>query len=160
MKIVILDGFTSNPGDLSWDDIKSLGDTPVWPRTSTGDFSQRAKNADVLVVNKFILGKNEFKQVPRLKLVCTLATGYNNVDIDYCNAHGITVCNAVGYSSQSVAQHVFAMILHHYNNANHYMNDVSSGKWTSSIDWTFYTHFLGELSGKSVGIYGYGKIGK
>tara|TARA_Y100000385_G_scaffold291748_1_gene371950 strand:+ start:1165 stop:2118 length:954 start_codon:yes stop_codon:yes gene_type:complete len=160
MRIVVLDGFTSNPGDLSWESLESLGDLKIWPRTSDDELIERSLNADILVVNKRTLRKKDLEQLPKVKCICTLATGYNNIDIDVTKKRGITVCNAVGYSSLSVAQHVIAMILHHYNSMNKYFEDVRSGKWSQSADFTFYSYPLTELAGKNIGIYGYGKIGQ
>ena len=160
MKIVILDGFTTNPGDLSWESISSLGQTSIWDRTDDADLIDRAEGAQILVVNKRILGRKELSQLPDVQCICTLATGYNVIDINYCRENNITVCNAVGYSSESVAQHVFAMILHHYSNLGKYLNLVNQGKWSASRDWTFHSAPLVELSQKVIGIYGYGKIGK
>jgi glycerate dehydrogenase len=160
MKIVVLDGHTSNPGDLSWDSLEALGDLTVYPRTSDDELIERAKDADVLVVNKRTIMKDDFVQLKKVKCICTLATGYNNIDIKTAQQKGVTVCNAVGYSSPSVAQHVFAMILHHYNNLDLYFNDVRNGKWAASSDFTFYAYPFAELAGKNIGIYGYGKIGQ
>ncbi|MDG2450561.1 MAG: D-2-hydroxyacid dehydrogenase [Saprospiraceae bacterium] len=160
MKIVVLDGHTSNPGDLSWTNLEDLGDLKVWPRTSDDKLIERAIDAEVLVVNKRTLREKDLDQLPNVKCICTLATGYNNIDVAFAKERGIIVSNAVGYSSPSVAQHVFAMVLHHYNNIDSYFQDVREGKWASSTDFNFYTHPFAELAGRNIGIYGFGKIGQ
>jgi len=160
MRIVILDGFTSNPGDLSWSEIEKHGHVTVYPRTDEENLIQRAEVAEILVVNKRNLGKEHIQQIPHLKCICTLATGYNNIDIEFARTKGIDVCNAVGYSSPSVAQHVFAMLFQFTNNVGNYNTEVQNGTWSKSIDWTYLSSPHIELSGKNIGIYGYGKIGQ
>jgi len=159
-KIVILDGYVANPNDLSWESIATQGELTVYPRTSDEQLLERAKNAAVLIVNKRTLNKDILKQLPQLKLICTLATGYNNIDIEAAKALGITVCNAVGYSSPSVAQHVFALLLALINRVALHNNHVQQNGWANSTDWCYWKSPMIELAGKTMGIYGYGKIGQ
>lgn len=159
-KIVILDGHVANPNDLSWDSIKAQGDLKVYPRTSDDELLERAKDATVLIVNKRTLNEDTLKQLPQLKLICTLATGYNNIDVEAAKALGITVCNAVGYSSPSVAQHVFALLLALINRVSLHNDHVQKNGWANSVDWCYWKSPMIELAGKTMGIYGYGKIGQ
>lgn len=159
-KIVILDGHVANPGDLSWEGISKQGDLKVYKRTADDEVIKRAKNADILIVNKRTLAKQFLSQLPQLKLICTLATGYNNIDIKAAKHFGITVCNAVGYSSPSVAQHVFALLLELINRVGLHNADVQQNGWANSADWCYWKSPMMELANKTMGIYGYGKIGK
>ncbi len=159
-KIVILDGYTSNPGDLHWEAIEALGELTAYSRTADEELIERAMAADILVVNKRELAKKALDQLPNLKCICTLATGYNNIDIEHARSKNIPVCNAVGYSSSSVAQHVFSLLLELTNHVGRHSTEVDAGAWAKAIDWCFWTYPLIELSGKKMGIYGYGKIGR
>ena len=158
--IVILDGNTANPGDLSWEPIEKHGKLMVYARTNDQQLIDRASPGDILVVNKRKLGKEALRQLPNLKCICTLATGYNNVDVNEARNQDVIVCNAVGYSSPSVAQHVFSLILELTNNVGTHSLEVDNGGWAKSIDWCFWSKPLWELHGKTLGIYGYGKIGQ
>jgi glycerate dehydrogenase len=159
-KIVILDGHVANPGDLSWASIAQLGDLEVYDRTPDNLVLQRAKGAAILIVNKRLLDRNIISQLPALKCICTLATGYNNVDIEAANHFGVAVYNAVGYSSASVAQHVFALLLELTNQVALHNQSVQENGWAESIDWSYWRKPMLELAGKKMGIYGYGKIGQ
>ena len=159
-KIVILDGYVANPGDLSWTAIAQQGTLKIYDRTTDEQVLERAKNATILIVNKSALSRHFLSQLPQLKLICTLATGYNNIDIEAANYFGITVCNAVGYSSPSVAQHVFALLLELTNRVGLHNDDIQQNGWANSIDWCYSKSSLMELAGKKMGIYGYGKIGE
>ena len=159
-KIVILDGHVANPGDLSWNTISEQGSLTIHQRTEDDLVMERAKDADIVIVNKTSLDKKILAQLPQLKLICTLATGYNNIDIDAANHFGIIVCNAVGYSSPSVAQHVFALLLELINRVGLHNETVQQNGWANSIDWCYWKSPMMELSGKTMGIYGYGKIGE
>ncbi len=159
-KIVILDGHVANPDDLSWEAIANQGDLTIHKRTVDNLVIERAKDASIIIVNKRSLDKKILAQLPQLKLICTLATGYNNIDIDAANHFGITVCNAVGYSSPSVAQHVFALLLELINRVGLHNETVQQNGWANSIDWCYWKSPMMELSGKTMGIYGYGKIGQ
>ncbi|MFK7980186.1 MAG: D-2-hydroxyacid dehydrogenase [Saprospiraceae bacterium] len=159
-EIVILDGYTSNPGDLDWKAIAQYGQLSIYDRTAPDLVYERGKNAEVLIVNKQKLDWDTISQLKKLKCICNLATGYNNIDIAAANHFGITVCNAVGYSSPSVAQQVFALLLELVNQVGLHHSSVQQGDWANSIDWCFTKSPLVELAGKTMGIYGYGKIGQ
>ncbi|MEM6321364.1 MAG: D-2-hydroxyacid dehydrogenase [Bacteroidota bacterium] len=159
-KIVIFDGHVTNPGDLSWEPIAQKGTLKVYDRTPDNLVYQRGKAAEIVIVNKRKLDWYLISRLRKLKLICTLATGYNNVDIDAANHFGITVCNAVGYSSPSVAQHVFALLLGLINRVETHNVDVQNNGWANSVDWSYWKSPMTELSGKIMGIYGYGKIGE
>ena len=159
-KIVILDGHVANPNDLSWESIAAQGELKVYPRTNDNELFERAKEATVLIVNKRTLNKDILQQLPQLKLICTLATGYNNIDVKAAKTLGITVCNAVGYSSPSVAQHVFALLLELINRVGLHNDHVQQNGWANSTDWCYWKSPMIELAGKTMGIYGYGKIGQ
>ncbi len=159
-KIVILDGHVANPGDISWDIIAQQGSLKIYDRTTDKQLIKRAKDAEVIIVNKRTLNQKDLVQLPNLKLICTLATGYNNIDVKAAKTLGITVCNAVGYSSPSVAQHVFALLLELINRVGLHNADVQQNGWANSVDWCYWKSPMMELSGKTMGIYGYGKIGQ
>ena len=158
-EIVIIDGHVANPGDLHWNSIAVLGNLKVYERTSESEFFERAASAEILIVNKFKIDRSKLSQLKNLKCICLLATGYDNIDIEAASDLGVTVCNAVGYSSQSVAQHVFALLLALINQVEKTAAGVKKGVWTSSKDWCYYPPSLIELSDKVLGIYGLGKIG-
>jgi glycerate dehydrogenase len=160
MNIVILDGYTANPGDLSWDRLKTFGELTVYERTPASDTVERAKDADIVLTNKVILGKAEIEQLPRLKYIGVLATGYNVVDMKVAREHGIDVCNIPAYSTNSVAQMVFAHILNVASQVEHYAQANRQGAWTQSIDFSWQDTQLTELEGKTLGIVGLGNIGK
>lgn len=159
-KIVILDGHVANPGDLSWQPIAEQGTLKVYDRTPDNLVYQRGKVAEIVIVNKRALDWYYISRLKKLKLICTLATGYNNIDIDAANHFGITVCNAVGYSSPSVAQHVFALLLELINQVGAHNQSVQQNGWANSVDWCYWQNPMMELAGKTMGIYGYGKIGE
>ena len=160
MSIVILDGYTANPGDLSWDRLKTFGELTVYERTPASDTVERAKNADIVLTNKVILGKEEIEQLPRLKYIGVLATGYNVVDTKVAREHNIDVCNIPAYSTNSVAQMVFAHILNVALQVEHYAQANRQGAWAQSIDFSWQDTQLTELEGKTLGIVGLGNIGK
>ena len=137
MNIVILDGYTANPGDLSWDRLKTFGELTVYERTPASDTVERAKDADIVLTNKVILGKAEIEQLPRLKYIGVLATGYNVVDTKMARKHGIDVCNIPAYSTNSVAQMVFAHILNVALQVEHYAQANRQGAWAQSIDFSW-----------------------
>ena len=160
MKIVILDGYTANPGDLSWDGLKEMGDVTVYKRTKPEETVERAQGADVVLTNKVVIGKAEMEQLPQLKYVGVLATGYNVVDIETARQRGITVTNVPAYSTESVAQMVFAHLLTVTNRTEHYAQQNRNGRWTASPDFSYADIPLHELAGKTFGIVGLGNIGK
>ena len=159
MNIVILDAQTANPGDLSWEGLKALGQVKLYPRTPREQVVERAKEADAVFLNKAILDRDILEQLPRLKYIGILATGYNTVDPIAAREKGIPVCNAADYGSPSVAQHVFAMLLELCNQTALHHQSVSEGDWVKSPDWTYRKSPLIELAGKKMGIVGLGNIG-
>lgn len=159
MKIVVLDGYTENPGDLSWDSLRQLGDCMVWERTAQNQIVERAAEADIVLTNKVPLGKAEFDALPKLKFVGVLATGYNIIDLDAATDHNVVVTNIPAYSTNSVAQMVMAHLLNIVNQVQHYTDEVRSGKWSSCPDFCFYDTPVFELCGKTMGIVGLGHIG-
>lgn len=159
-KIVILDGLVANPGDLTWDTIAHLGDLKVYDRTKPTQIYQRGKAAEIVIINKTNLDWYAISRLRKLKCICTLSTGYNTVDIDAANHFGITICNAVGYGSLSVAQHVFSLLLELTNQVGIHNHSVQQNEWANSEDWSYWKSPILELAGKTMGVYGYGQIGK
>lgn len=159
MKIVILDGYTANPGDLSWKELELLGDVTVYDRTSPDQTVERALAADIVLTNKVVLGRQELEQLPHLIYIGVLATGYNVVDIEAARERGITVTNVPAYSSMSVAQMVFAHLLTVTNHVEHYADANRQGRWSRSSDFCYWDQPLTELAGKTFGIVGLGHIG-
>lgn len=159
MDIVVLDGYGVNPGDLSWDSIKALGNLTVYDRTSDQEVVQRAINADIILTNKTILTAGTLQSLPKLKYIGILSTGYNVVDIDAANSKGITVCNIPTYSTDSVAQMTFAHLLNITNQVGYYAESNRHGRWNSSLDFCYWDSPLMELAGKKFGIIGMGHIG-
>ena len=160
MKIVILDGFTANPGDLSWEALENIGELVVYDRTRPDETVQRAKEADIVLTNKVVLRKQEIEQLPLLRYIGVLATGYNVVDLKAAKERGIVVTNVPAYSTESVAQMVFAHLLTVTNRTEHYAMQNRDGKWTSSADFSYSDTLLTELAGKTFGIVGLGNIGQ
>lgn len=160
MKIVILDGYSVNPGDLSWDALCELGDVEVFERTSQEEVVARAEKADVVLTNKVVLDKQKLAQLPRLRYIGVLATGYNVVDLDETRRRGITVTNIPAYSTDSVAQMTFAHILNITNRVGHYAQENAQGRWSGNADFCYWDTPLCELAGKTLGIVGLGNIGK
>ena len=158
-QIVILDGKLANPGDLLWDALKAFGNLTIYDSTDPSDVILRSKSAEILVVNKVQLEESHYDELPDLKLICLLATGYDNVDVQAASRRNITVCNAVGYGSESVAQHVFALLLHHTNQVGIHNTAIQQGIW-SAQEWSFSLGALKGLNGKNFGIFGFGKIGQ
>ncbi len=159
MKIVVLDGFCLNPGDLQWEAIEALGETIVFDRTSRDEVIERAKDADVVLTNKTVIKKETMQQLPQLKYIGVLATGYNVVDIEAAKELDIVVTNIPAYSTDSVVQNVFAHILNIANQVAHHSVAVKSGRWTSSRDFSFWDMSLMEIAGKTIGLVGLGNIG-
>jgi len=159
MNIVVLDGGVVNPGDLSWDPIAKNGSLKVYEHTSDAELVERSKDADVLLTNKRVIDGAIMESLPNLKLICLLATGYDNVDVAAAKKLGVTVCNAVGYGSTAVAQHVFALILASTNLVGEHNINIHKGEWSDKGVWSYWQKPLIELAGKKIGIYGFGKIG-
>ncbi len=159
MKIVILDGYTANPGDLSWRDLEQLGQLTVYDRTRPEETVARAADAEVVLTNKVVIGRQEIAQLPRLQYIGVLATGYNVVDIQAARERGIIVTNVPAYSTESVAQMVFAHLLTVTNRTEHYAVLNRQGRWSSNPDFSYWDTPLHELAGKTFGIVGLGNIG-
>ncbi len=159
MRIVILDGYTANPGDLSWDKLKELGECTIYDRTAPDEVLQRAAGAEILLTNKVVLNSETIAALPDLKYIGVLATGYNVVDAVAAKQRGIVVTNIPAYSTPSVGQMVFAHILNITQQVRHYSDEVREGKWGSSPDFCFYDTPLIELLGKKIGIIGLGQTG-
>lgn len=159
-KTVILDAETTNPGDLSWDWLKEYGELEIYPRTPKELILKRCKNADTVITNKTPLEKDDLEKMPNLKFVAVLATGYNVVDTAYLKQRSIPVSNIPSYSTQAVAQLVFAHITEFYNAVSLHSNDVKSGGWSRCPDFCYQLSPLTELCGKTIGIIGFGKIGQ
>ena len=160
MKIVILDGYSADPGDLSWEELEQMGELTVYDRTSPSETVQRAAEADVVLTNKVVLDREKIAQLPRLKYIGVLATGYNVVDIEAAHERGIIVTNVPAYSTESVAQMVFAHLLTVTNRTEHYAIQNRSGRWAASPDFCYWDFPLMELAGKTFGIVGLGNIGR
>jgi glycerate dehydrogenase len=160
MKIVILDAYTLNPGDLSWDNIRELGDLEIYDRTPSELIYERSKDADILFTNKTPLNEETLRRLPKVKYIGVMATGYNIVDIAAAKGCGITVTNVPDYATEAVAQHVFALLLELTTHVGHHNAEVQKGRWSSCADFTFWDYPLMELSGKTFGVLGYGRIGK
>jgi glycerate dehydrogenase len=158
--IVILDGYTLNPGDLNWEGFEAFGDIKIYDRTPEDKVIERAINADILIVNKVNLTLQVLDQLPKLKCICVLATGFNNVDTIAARKKSIPVCNVRGYSSESVTQHVFALILELFNEVAAHHNSVLNKDWSNCPDFSYTLNPIMELSGKTMGIYGFGRIGQ
>lgn len=159
MKITVLDGYALNPGDLSWDGFGELGELIVYDRTSEDELLQKAKDSEVLITNKTLLDADTINSLPELKYIGVLATGYNVVDTEAAKERGIVVTNIPAYSTMSVAQRVFALILAVTDRVEHYAIANKKGAWTSSKDFAWWDTPLMELAGKKFGIVGLGNIG-
>ena len=159
VRIVILDGYTANPGDLSWKELEALGQVTVYERTMPEETVARAADADVVLTNKVIIGKAEMEQLPHLQYIGVLATGYNVVDIKAAHERGIIVTNVPAYSTESVAQMVFAHLLTVTNRTEHYAIQNRAGRWTNNPDFSYSDTVLTEIAGQTMGIVGLGNIG-
>lgn len=159
MKIVVLDGYAANPGDLSWDALKSLGECTIYDRTAPDEVLERAADAEALLTNKVILTAEHMAALPQLKYIGVLATGYNVVDISAARERGIVVTNIPAYSTPSVGQMVFAHILNIAQQVQHHSDEVHKGRWSTSPDFCFRDTPLIELLGKKIGLVGLGQTG-
>ncbi len=159
MKIVVLDGYGMNPGDLSWDGLKKLGDVTIYDRTGQAEVLERSAGAEILLTNKTVLDRTTIEKLPHLKYIGVLATGYNVVDIVAARENGIIVTNIPSYSTDSVAQMVFSLLLAITNGVEHYTADNRAGRWSRNADFCYWDAPLTELAGKTFGIVGLGHIG-
>lgn len=160
MKITVLDGFALNPGDLSWKEFQALGETTIYDRTAESEVLERSQGAQVLLTNKTPLRREVLERLPELRYIGVLATGYNVVDVEQAKARGIVVTNVPSYSTESVAQMVFALLLELARRAGHHSDEVHRGRWAASPDFCFWDTPQIELSEKTFGIVGFGRIGR
>ena len=160
MKIIVLDGYGLNPGDLTWKGFEELGELTVYDRTFPSELLERAAGAEALVTNKTLITSENMDALPDLKYIGVLATGYNVVDIDAAKARGIVVTNIPAYSTASVAQMVFAHILNITQRVGYYADENKQGRWTKNADFCYWDTHLVELQGKKMGIVGFGNIGQ
>lgn len=160
MKIVVLDGYTLNPGDLNWEKFSEIGELKVYDRTSPQDILERTTDANIVLTNKTVLTAENIAAMNKVEYIGVLATGVNVVDLEYTKKTGITVTNVPGYSGSSSAQMVFALILELTNRVGYHSQTVTDGKWSASKDFCYWDYPLVELEGITLGIVGYGGIGK
>ena len=160
MKIVILDGYTANPGDLSWKELEKLGEVKVYDRTMPSETLARVADADIVLTNKVVISRETMAQLPQMRYIGVLATGYNVVDVEAAHERGIIVTNVPAYSTESVAQMVFAHLLTVTNRTEHYAIQNRSGRWTKNPDFCYWDFPHMELAGKTFGIIGLGHIGQ
>ena len=159
MKITVLDGYGLNPGDLSWEEMAKLGELTVYDRTPADKTVERARDAAIVITNKTVLGAKEIEALPELRYIGVLATGYNVVDVKAAAERGIVVTNIPAYSTRSVAQLVFALLLAVTNRVEHYSAENRRGRWSANPDFCYWDFPLMELAGKTFGIVGFGNIG-
>lgn len=160
MKLVVLDGYTLNPGDLNWEGIKKFGDLEVHDRTPESLIVERCQGAEIIFTNKTPLRESVLSQLPDLKYIGVLATGYNVVDVDYAKSSGIAVANVPGYGTASVVQMTFALLLELCQHVQSHSDSVRKGDWAASPDFCYWNYPLIELEGKTIGIIGFGSIGQ
>ena len=160
MKIVVLDGYTLNPGDLSWDGFKTLGDFTCYDRTAASEIVERIADAEIVITNKTPITKETLDTCTNVKYIGLLATGYNVVDTEAAKAKGIPVCNIPTYGTTAVSQFVFALLLDICHGVSHHSNEVKKGRWNTCPDFCFWDKPLIELTGKTMGIIGFGRIGQ
>lgn len=159
MKIVILDGYTTNPGDLSWEKFSEFGEVTAYDYTPNELIIERCKDAEIIIDNKVVFTKETLDKLPKLKYIGLLSTGFNVIDIEAAKNNGVTVCNVPTYSTAAVAQLTFALILEIYNQVGIHNEAVHNGEWTNCRDFCFQKTPLLELNNKTIGLIGYGKIG-
>ena len=163
MKIVVLDGYTENPGDLSWTELEKLGQLTVYDRTAYGEsplIAQRIGNAEIIVTNKTPISQQTLEQCPNLKLIAVLATGYNVIDCAAARKKGVSVVNVPTYGTASVSQYSIALLLEICHHIGHHDQSVHAGNWANNADWCYWDYPLIELEGKTMGIIGFGRIGQ
>ncbi|HSR04914.1 MAG TPA: D-2-hydroxyacid dehydrogenase [Proteiniclasticum sp.] len=160
MKIVILDGYTENPGDLSWDELGKFGELTVYDRTKEEDVVARIGDAEVVYTNKTPITRATFEACPSIKFISVLATGYNVVDVEAAKERNIPVTNIPTYGTDAVSQFAIAHLLEMCHHVGEHSEAVKNGEWTNNEDWTFWKHPLIELAGKTMGIIGFGRIGQ
>ena len=160
MKIVVLDGYTENPGDLSWEALQNLGDVTVYDRTPAEEIISRIADAEIVITNKTPISRNTMDACPNIRYIALLATGYNVVDVAAAKEKGIPVSNVPSYGTASVGQFAIAMLLEICHHVAHHSQTVYDGKWNACADWCYWDYPLIELDGKAMGIIGFGRIGQ
>jgi len=160
MKIVVVDGYTLNPGDLSWDGLYALGECVVYDRTASGEVAERADGAEIVLTNKAVLSADVIAGLGRLRYVGVLATGHNVVDVEAAAARGIPVTNVPAYGTESVVQMTFAHLLNITHRVAHHARTVREGRWTGCADFCYWDYPLIELAGLTMGVVGFGRIGR
>ena len=160
MKIIVLDGYAANPGDLSWDALAALGELTVYDRTDAKDVVSRIGDAQVILTNKTLITQAVLEACPSLRYVGVLATGYNVVDLEAAKQQNVVVTNIPAYSTAAVAQFTFALLLELCHRVGHHADAVAQGRWTASEHFCFWDYPLMELAGKTIGLIGYGQIGQ
>jgi len=163
MKMVVLDGYTLNPGDLDWEGLRSLGECRIYDRTSLtdeGEIADRIGDAEIIITNKTPISRSLLQKCPGIKFIGVLATGYNIVDIEAARERNIPVSNIPAYGTEAVAQFAIALLLEICHHIGHHGRAVQEGRWEKSADFCFWDHPLIELAGKTIGIIGYGRIGQ
>ena len=163
MKLVVLDGYTENPGDLSWEGLKEFGELTVYDRTSYVEsplIAERISNAEIVITNKTPISRTTIDKCPNIRLIAVLATGYNVVDYNYAAEKGIPVVNVPTYGTASVSQFSIALLLEICHHIGHHDKTVHEGKWAENADWCYWDYPLIELEGKTMGIIGFGRIGQ
>jgi glycerate dehydrogenase len=158
--IVILDSATLNPGDLSWEKMEAMASCEIYEHSTAAEVVPRARKATIILVNKVIINEEVMSQLPKLACICVTATGYNNIDLQAASRRNIPVCNAVGYSTDAVAQHVMALVLAFTNKVQKHSDSVHQGDWATHRDFSYTLSPIMELAGKTMGIYGFGRIGQ
>lgn len=160
MKIVVLDGYTENPGDLSWEGLEELGTLTVYDRTPKELVLERIGDADAIYVNKVVISREILEQCPNLRFIGMLATGYNVVDVEAAKERGVVVCNIPNYGTDAVGQFAIALLLEICHHVQHHSTAVHEGRWAENPDWCFWDYPLIELAGKTMGVIGFGRIGQ
>ena len=160
MKIVILDGYTENPGDLSWEELAKLGELTVYDRTPAEEIVNRIGDAEIVITNKTPISRATMDTCPNIRYIAVLATGYNVVDVNAAKEKGIPVSNVPTYGTAAVGQFAIAMLLEICHHVAHHSETVYAGKWNSCVDWCYWDYPLIELDGKTMGIIGFGRIGQ
>lgn len=160
MKIVVLDGYGLNPGDLSWEELEKSGELKVYPRTAPAEVVERARDAQIVITNKTVLDADTIAKLPEMRYIGVLATGYNVVDIEAAAKAGVIVTNIPAYSTMSVAQMVFALLMAITNRVEHFTEEIRRGRWSECPDFCYWDSPLMELAGKKIGIVGFGHIGQ
>ena len=160
MRIVVVDGYTLNPGDLSWDDLRALGECEIYERSSDAELLSRSATAEIVLTNKMEIRRRHMEQLPKLRYIGVTATGYNIVDVAAARERGVAVTNVPAYGTASVAQMTFALLLELCHRAGHHAQTVREGRWAASPDFCYWDFPLVELDGLTMGIIGLGRIGR